>query len=325
MPGSLQLECEKKARSPFFMARRLLRAADGSCLSATLGVTSHIYLFQSIACPQPLTNVVPNPCKKSSQLFFLFDRTYGRDWNCNSPSQGSGSVLAARSSMEKDTSTPCSSRVSGSALNSQYCRLSPPLSPPSTPEALALSCLAGFSSAGIRFPLRLPGAGVGAAGASSPSPSSSCVLFLTGFVLPLLFGATLALMGGDGGAAAGAVDVRWRVERRGGGGGGGASDEAASSASLCVDLRLGILASDGTAWCWAVMDNWMVRWNRRSIIAGVECNCAYFAPGVVAPQEQQPSRGPGFGLGDIYLFMDHFRLWPRNTSFVCGLHCVELY
>lgn len=38
----------------------------------------------------------------------------------NIPSQGSGSVRDARSSMENLTSTPLSSRVSGSALSSQY-------------------------------------------------------------------------------------------------------------------------------------------------------------------------------------------------------------
>lgn len=37
------------------------------------------------------------------------------------PSQGSGSVFAARSSMENLTSTPFSGRDSGSAFMSQYC------------------------------------------------------------------------------------------------------------------------------------------------------------------------------------------------------------
>ena len=57
------------------------------------------------------------------------DREYKRERNDKGerrdiPSQGSGSVLAARSSMENLTSWPFSRRDSGSAFRSQYC-LSP--------------------------------------------------------------------------------------------------------------------------------------------------------------------------------------------------------
>lgn len=61
----------------------------------------------------------------------------------HSPSHGSGSVLAARSSMENLTSTPFSMRDSGSALSSQYDF--PELVPPLT----AWSALAGFLGAGL--------------------------------------------------------------------------------------------------------------------------------------------------------------------------------
>lgn len=98
----------------------------------------------------------------------------------NAPSQGSGSFLAARSSIENDTSTPLSRRVSGSALISQYCR--PPSeaasTSPSPPSffasffAFVFDCAEDFFSTGGGFP-RLANAGAGTGGSCAGTGGSS--------------------------------------------------------------------------------------------------------------------------------------------------------
>lgn len=118
--------------------------------------------------------------------------------------------------MEKDTSTPFSNRVSGSAFMSQYCRRSAmPFA--ATGSSLLSGALVAFLLVGM-------------------------LAFAAATVVVLSFFFLLAALG-EAGAGAGAwvdevaeVDVRCRVERRGG----------ASSARSVGVLRLGgILAASG--------------------------------------------------------------------------------
>lgn len=134
------------------------------------------------------------------------------------PSQGSGSFLAAKSSIEKDTSTPLSRRVSGSALMSQYCR--PPAGAASTfPSSSFASsfaffipfvfvCADDFFSTGGALP-RLADAGAGAGAASAGEEGADnddddgggdgalfwpdLVFFPLGCLAPLVVGLALAL------------------------------------------------------------------------------------------------------------------------------------
>lgn len=179
------------------------------------------------------------------------------------PSHGSGSVLAARSSIEKETSTPFSKRVSGSAFISQYCRsVEPEPVPVLVPVLSVVLVLSPREAAapGVAFAFARPvllvlplgAAGFDASSWSGSLPSSPPLALVAGVVVlanlllsgSALVGLALGLdlglgdLAADGATDADAdaeadveVEVLWRVERRGG----------ASNPSGWVDFLFGIL------------------------------------------------------------------------------------
>lgn len=142
------------------------------------------------------------------------------------PSQGSGSFLLAKSSIENLTSTPFSMRVSGSAFMSQYWRpvlVDSSVLPSASASALGFVLVFAFAGAGDGFFAFAPPAGF-----SSGFGSSLDVVFFVSFAfvvvtgLPDSFGlvgceALLFFLGGVvsvvGGGDGGGIAVLCRVDR----------------------------------------------------------------------------------------------------------------
>ncbi|KJR83582.1 uncharacterized protein SPSK_04591 [Sporothrix schenckii 1099-18] len=150
------------------------------------------------------------------------------------PSQGSGAVHAAKSSMEKRTSTPFSKRDSGSALSSQYCR-----------AAVEADVSPSWSCS--------------AAAPSSATGSSLAASLAVATALPLPLAVALPLIFFAGGACAGAgVDAAFRF----------VDGPGVTSASAAV-FPVGALFAGGVGFVGFVSDSSIGAALREDRLAGV--------------------------------------------------------